>query len=85
MKPDNFTYSTLIKGIKPDGNMGQNGYINNQSDLEKAFALFNKLKQNNQTKPDEVLYNCLMDTCVRFQHLDRAVMVFNEMKHQGIK
>lgn len=38
VKPDNFTYTTLINGLKscPEG-----------MDLEKAFALFEEYKVNN--------------------------------------
>ena len=40
--PDNFTYSTLIKGIRAE-NQSQNG-ISNPMDLEKAFALLEQMK-----------------------------------------
>ena len=51
MKPDNFTYSTLIKGIKPDFQSTQSGHISNMQDLEKAFALLAEMKKRDE--PDE--------------------------------
>jgi len=65
--PDNFTYSTLIKGLKAE-DQTQSG-ISNQNDLEKAFALLEDMKHNNNVKPDEILFNCLIDACVRFHDL----------------
>eukprot|EP00347_Sterkiella_histriomuscorum_P013026 403366299 len=82
--PDNFTYSTLIKGIRAE-NQSQNG-ISNPMDLEKAFALLEQMKQSNGgVKPDEILYNCLIDACVRFHDVNRAVAVFQEMQFSNIK
>ncbi len=77
--PDNFTYSTLIKGIKCG--------VNNQNhqDLEKAFILFEQMKLKNLVRPDEILYNCLIDACVRFRDVNRAVAVFQEMQMVNIK
>ena len=82
VSPDNFTYSTLIKGIKPDS---QTGNVGNYHDLENAFALLERLQKNSTVKPDEVLYNCLIDACVRFHDVSRAVRVFNRMQEAGIK
>ena len=76
--PDNFTYSTLIKGIKANNHSSQH-------DLEKAFHLLAQMKSRGQVKPDEILYNCLIDVCVRFHDLHRAVSVFHEMNIANIK
>lgn len=64
--PDNFTYSTLIKGIKADNSNHQFGCISNRNDLDKAFYLLESLKRQKFVHPDEILYNCLIDACVRF-------------------
>lgn len=72
LTPDNFTYSTLIKGM-------QSHQGNNRSDLEKAFQLLEQMKTRNTIKPDEILYNCLMDACIRFHDIYRAIAVYNEM------
>ena len=43
--PDNFTYSTLIKGIRADSS--SQGPISNQNDLERAFTLLELMKKQN--------------------------------------
>jgi pentatricopeptide repeat domain-containing protein 1 len=42
-KPDNFTFSTLMKGVKPLDPQAF-GACNNMSELNKAFSLLNELK-----------------------------------------
>lgn len=71
LTPDNFTYSTLIKGVHPKSD--RNG-------LKRVFELFNEMKRKGKVRPDEILYNCLMDACVRFRDTCRAVAIFNEME-----
>ena len=41
--PDNFTYSTLIKGIRADAS--SSGPITNINDLERAFNLLELMKK----------------------------------------
>ena len=53
MKPDNFTYSTLIKGIKFDFQSTQSGHISNMQDLEKAFALLAEMKKRDVDEEDK--------------------------------
>lgn len=81
IQPDNFTYSTLIKGIKNFGGTDARGHF----ELEKAFRLLDQIKQRGTLKPDEILYNCLIDACVRFHDINRAVAVFNEMQMARIE
>lgn len=82
VQPDNFTYSTLIKGIRPSD--FYSGYSNYQ-ELEKAFSLLAHMKKSKHIQPDEVLYNCLIDACTRFRDLGRAIEVFKLMQEDGIK
>ncbi|CAD8172285.1 unnamed protein product [Paramecium octaurelia] len=67
-KPDNFTYTTLINGLKNSDNM----------DLRLAFQLFEEYKQFNQ--PDQIIYNCLLDACINAGDLNRGFQLLNEMK-----
>lgn len=60
--PDNFTFSTLIKGIKPSRNPKKD-----KQDLDRAFSLLEQIKQNKNASPDEILYNCLIDACIRLK------------------
>ena len=55
VQADNYTYSTLFKGIKSDRQV---------QDLQKAFDLFVSLKENGSFKPDEILFNVLLDACI---------------------
>ena len=57
--PDNFTFSTLIKGIKSTRNSKRD-----LQDLDRAFNLLEQIKEKGETKPDEILYNCLIDACI---------------------
>ena len=67
IKPDNFTYSTIIKGMN-----------NKNNSLSEAFQLFDIAKKYNRA--DEILYNCIMDACLRFGDIDKMLIVFEEMK-----
>ena len=55
VKADNFTYSTLIKGIR---------YEDQKTDLDKAFKLFTELGAEPSHAPDEILFNVLLDACI---------------------
>lgn len=61
IKPDNFTYTTLINGLKSN---------RDGMDLRKAFTLFEEYKLNSQ--PDQIIYNCLLDACINAGDLERA-------------
>jgi pentatricopeptide repeat protein len=100
IKPDNFTYSTIIKGLNKNTNLN---IIDNHeetqedsqtqtdrqfkdkspSELELAFKLFENVK--NFSKPDEILYNCIMDACLRFEKIDKMMELYDEMIFEKIK
>ncbi len=74
IQPDNFTLSSLIKGIQPCRDYwNQNGkFVSCQNEPRAARAIFlvsemHRRPQEFGEKPDEVLYNCLLDMCVRFK------------------
>ena len=52
-------------------------------ELNLAFKLFNQVKMS--SKPDEILYNCIMDACLRFNKIDKMLEVYQEMIKDGIK
>lgn len=114
---DNFTYSTLIKGIKRPEQV---------TDLEKAIAIFRELKEVYRQKmlkkelivedvdasgsideeavlgdedediqieaeekdeievvrPDEILFNVLIDSCINCRQLKFALELFDEIKRE---
>ena len=89
IKPDNFTYTTIIKGLNKDSFSSNNNNINindyknnNKNELDLAFQLFEKVKQS--SKPDEILYNCIMDACLRFNNVDKMLELYKEMLENNV-
>ena len=52
-------------------------------ELNLAFQLFNQVRMN--SKPDEILYNCIMDACLRFNKIDKMLEMYEDMIKNGIK
>ncbi len=77
IQPDNFTYSILINGIK--SNHG------NKEELNKALAMLEKLQASPEFKPDEIFYNSLIDTCIKFNEINKGLSLFEEMKKKNIE
>lgn len=71
--PDNFTFSILINGIRPNRN--------SKKELLKAIDHLERY----QFKPDEILYNSLMDACVKFGEMNKCLSIFEEMKKNNVK
>ena len=65
-------------------NLLQNAEIFSNIELDLAFKLFNHVRQI--SKPDEILYNCIMDACLRFNKIDKMLEMYEEMikKHSGL-
>lgn len=74
VEPDIYTYSTLLKSIK--------NYEPDQKNIERAFEILKivKLSKTKGIKPDEILYNCILDTCVKYAKMEQAEVVFDDMK-----
>ena len=101
--PDNYTYTTIIKGLNKNSllknNQSQNSTMTNNTtnnnstntnpeifsniELDLAFKLFNHVRVI--SKPDEILYNCIMDACLRFNKIDKMLEMYEEMIQSGIK
>ena len=97
--PDNYTYTTIIKGLNKNtlfkngvnnsNNNTTNNNINNSKEISSnnelnfAFHLFNHVRMI--SKPDEILYNCIMDACLRFNKIDKMLEMYEEMIKEGIK
>lgn len=90
VKPDNFTVSTLIKGISPSKEYwhqlppDRNIYFSASCLKDKnaclAVRLFNNMLANPDefnVAADEILFNCMIDMCVRFKDLNMTIHVFN--------
>ncbi len=74
VEPDIYTYSTLLKSIK--------NYEPDQKNIERAFEILKivKLSKTKGIKPDEILYNCILDTCVKYGKMEQAEAIFIDMK-----
>ena len=95
--PDNYTYTTIIKGLNKNSllknnnnnyenkniNLIQNSEIFSNIELDLAFKLFNHVRQI--SRPDEILYNCIMDACLRFNKIDKMLEMYEEMIRNNIK
>jgi pentatricopeptide repeat protein len=78
IEPDIYTYSTLLKSIK--------NYQPDEKNIERAFEILKivKLSKTKGIRPDEILYNCIIDTCVKYNKMEQATAVFSDMKDAGI-
>jgi pentatricopeptide repeat protein len=72
VQPDLITYSTLLKGYCHVGN------------LDKALQVAETIKACG-LKCDELVYNTLMDGCVKANDLSAGVGLFAEMMQSGMK
>jgi len=75
VQPDSVTYSTLIMGIKQSKSIEM---------LNRGFECLQQLKENG-LKPDEVLFNSLMDACVHLKQMSKAQAVLKTMKDAAVK
>jgi len=71
-KSDIYTYSTILRGIKNTPELSQDW-------LEKAFSILNEAK--NTKEIDEQFFNSLLDSCIKFNRVDRAEMLFNDYEN----
>lgn len=76
--PDKYSYSTIIKALKfqPD-----------EEKLERAFGILEYLKQKSgsSNSNDEIIFNCLLDVCIKLNLIKRAEQVFSQMKDLGVQ
>jgi pentatricopeptide repeat protein len=71
-EPDLITFSTLLKGYCHIG------------DLDKALQLAEAIKSRG-LRCDELVYNTLMDGCVKANDVTAGVGLFEEMVHAGMR
>merc|ERR1719453_1487245 len=70
--PNLITYSTLLKGHCQNG------------DMQKAFSLLEQIKQDAHLKPDEIMYNSLLDGCAQSNLVDEGLRLVEEMQSLGV-
>ena len=74
VEPDIYTYSTLLKSIK--------NYNPEEENIDKAFEILKlvKLSKAKGVLPDEIFYNCILETCVKYNRMYEGELVFMDMK-----
>jgi|EP00927_Polykrikos_kofoidii_P041288 pentatricopeptide repeat protein len=70
--PNVITYSTMIKGHCQSG------------ELPSALALLRRMKSETRLKPDEIMYNSLLDGCAQGSHVDEGLRILAEMQREGV-
>jgi pentatricopeptide repeat protein len=100
LQPDNFTYATMIKGIKNHHASLQKEVrdynrkmkekedkmtISDDYNLDTIFEILTSCQNGKPNKPDEILFNCVIDACVKFDDISKALETYNEMLKLGIK
>jgi pentatricopeptide repeat protein len=78
LEPDIYTYSTLLKSLK--NHEPEEMYIERAFDILKLV----KLSKTKGIKPDEILYNCIIETCVKYGRMNRAEDVYEDMISFGV-
>jgi len=71
-QPDLITYSTVIKGYC------------RAKEMSHVFKIYDYLKQREDFKLDEVVYNSILDGCAKTGNLEKAALIYNDMKAKNI-
>lgn len=53
------------------------------SDLERAVEIFSQMQNSEGMKPDEILFNVLLDACINCRQVDRAITLFKQCKGEN--
>lgn len=85
IKPDLYTYATLIKALK--NNSDSNSSVLDKNNLDKAIEILNKIKsgQSEGLTADDVVFNSVIDTCIKYGEIHKAEQIFEDMKLQNIQ
>jgi len=71
-EPDLVTYSTIVKGFCNSGS------------LDKALEVLRDIQADGKLKPDEMMYNSLLDGCAKEQRPNDALKLLGEMRKTGV-
>lgn len=74
IKPDSFTYSIIIKGL----DITSKNCSSSDKEFQFANELYNKVKIN--FEPDEIIYNCMMDVCIRKGDINKVFEIYHDMQ-----
>ena len=57
----------------------------NKEELLRAISLLEHIQNTGQFKADEVLFNSLIDACVKLNEINKAFSLFEDMKAKQIE
>merc|ERR1719199_1312997 len=72
VEPNIVTYSTIIKGHCQSG------------DVQLGFSVLKDMQRDTHLKPDEIMYNSLLDGCAQNNLFDEGQDLLKEMLKEGI-
>lgn len=78
-KPDIYTYTTLIKGLRNS---------QNEKNLEKILSIYDMLVAHSKdlnVRIDEFLINSVIDSCAKFGKISEAQRIFNTIEELDVK
>merc|ERR1719235_804181 len=70
--PNIVTYSTILKGQCQCG------------EVQTAFSTLRDMKRETKLKPDEIMYNSLLDGCAQNNLFDEGLQLFEEMMRERV-
>merc|ERR1719253_931006 len=73
VEPNIITYSTLLKGHCQAGN------------IDLGFSTLHQMKKETNLKPDEIMYNSLLDGCAQNSLYAEGMELYNEMLQEGLR
>jgi len=78
LRPDVYTYTTLIKGLKNNHH--------DEKNLDKILEIFDNIKTGKVEglKLDEFLVNSVLDACIKYEKQEQAMKIFKEMNQLSL-
>jgi pentatricopeptide repeat protein len=73
IEPNVITYSTMLKGHCQAG------------DIQTAFSILEDMKKNTKLKPDEIMFNSLLDGCALNNLVQEGLQLLQQMESEGVK
>eukprot|EP00448_Togula_jolla_P010851 CAMPEP_0170608328 /NCGR_PEP_ID=MMETSP0224-20130122/21527_1 /TAXON_ID=285029 /ORGANISM="Togula jolla, Strain CCCM 725" /LENGTH=1097 /DNA_ID=CAMNT_0010933549 /DNA_START=67 /DNA_END=3357 /DNA_ORIENTATION=+ len=72
IQPNVITYSTVLKGHCQMG------------DVKAAFAILKDMREKTNMKPDEIMYNSLLDGCAQSNMVEDGMRLLQQMLDEGV-
>merc|ERR1719231_238959 len=73
LQPNLITYSTVLKGHCLHG------------DIRTAFEVLDQMCTQTNLKPDEIMYNTLLDGCAQSNLVEEGLRLLTRMQNEGIR